>query len=307
MAETLVRYVRHGSVVVLSMAGQPVNAFSLAMRSDLHEALLRAREDAEVGALVLTGFGRGFSAGGDVREFGTDAAAAPPGLSSHIHLAIERMGKPVIAAVHGFALGGGLETVLACHYRIAEEDALVALPEVSLGTLPLSATQRLPRLLGVLPALRFMVEGRRHPAADFTGTALFDQVVGPGQGLATACALASDLAAVPLSTTELEQRLVRHYPLPGVNSESELLDASLWLLLRQPDCATQSLLEALEAAVRSESFDAGLDRARVLYDKLMAGEEIHRARSRFLSAPPGRLPQVDQDEPESRTCRRDHR
>ncbi|MGP3792598.1 enoyl-CoA hydratase/isomerase family protein [Pseudomonas sp. B392_1p] len=297
MAENLVRRERRGAVAVLTLEGPPVNAFSLAMRRELHDALQWAREDSEVGALVLTGSGRGFSAGGDIREFGTDAAAASPGLSSDVHVAIERMGKPVIAAVHGFALGGGLETVLACHYRIAESDASLALPEVNLATLPLSATQRLPRLLGVLPALYFMVEGRRHPAAEFRNTMLFDQVVEPGQGLATACALAADLAAVPLAPDELEQRLVRHLPVPGADPEKELLDAGLWLLLRQPDCVAQALLKALEAAVRSEHFDAGLDCARRLYDQLMAGEDIRRARDRFLSTRPGRSPRADHNEP----------
>lgn len=293
MAESQVRRTRHGQVAVLTLDGPPVNAFSLSMRRELHEALQWAREDDEVGALVLAGSGRGFSAGGDIREFGTAAALAAPGLSSHIHVAIERMSKPVVAVVHGFALGGGLETVMACHYRIAEENASLALPEFSLGTLPLSATQRLPRLLGVLPALRFMVEGRRHPASVFRDTALFDQLVDPGQGLATACALAADLAAVSLAPEELEQRLVRNHPVPGVNLDKDLLDASLWLLLRQSGSVAQALLEALEAAVRSEHFDAGLDCARRLFDQLMAGEDILRARDRFLSASPGRSPQAD--------------
>lgn len=293
MVESFVRRSRRGAVAVLTLDGPPVNAFSLPMRQALHEGLLWAREDTTVGALVLTGSGRGFSAGGDIREFGTAAAAAVPGLSSHVHLAIERMNKPVIAAVHGFALGGGLETVLACHYRIAEQDALLALPEVGLGTLPLSATQRLPRLLGVLSALQFMFEGKRKPASEFMKTPLFDQVVEPGQGLATACALAADLAAVPLAAQELESRLVRHYPFPGVDPEKDLLDASLWLLLRQSGHAADALLKAVEAAVRSEHFDEGMDCARRLFDQLMAGEDILRNRDRFLSAPPGRLPQAD--------------
>lgn len=297
MSEALVRRVVHGQVAVLTLDGPPVNALGLSMRRELHEALRWAEEDAGIGALVLIGHGRGFSAGGDIREFGTTAAAADPGLSRHIHVAIERMNKPVVAVVHGFALGGGLETVLACHYRIAEENTLLALPEVSLGTLPLSATQRLPRLLGVLPALRFMAEGRRHTASEFRDTTLFDQVVAPGHGSATACALAADLAAVPLTADELAQRLVRNHPVPGVDPIKDLLDATLWLLLRRSDGIAQALLKALEAAVRSENFDAGLDCARRLFDQLMAGEDILLARDSFLSAPPGRSPQVDPNAP----------
>lgn len=297
MAEIRVRRECHGQVAVLTLEGPPVNAFSLSLRRELHEALQWAQEDKSVGALVLAGNGRGFSAGGDIREFGTAAAAAAPGLSSHIHVAIERMSKPVIAAVHGFAMGGGLETVLACHYRIAEQNVQLALPEVGLGTLPLSATQRLPRLLGVLPALQFMLEGQRQSASEFMQTPLFDQIVKPGQGLETACALAADLVAVPLAVGELERRLVRNRPMPGVDPEQDLLDAGLWLLLRQPGAAAQALLQALEAAVRSEHFDAGMDCARRLFDQLMAGEDVLRNRDRFLSAPPGRSPQADPNDP----------
>lgn len=291
MVEPLVQRARHGQVAVLTLDGPPVNAFSLSMRRELHEALQWARDDETVGAVVLAASGRGLSAGGDIREFGTAAAAASPGLSSHLHVAIERMGKPVIAVVHGFALGGGLETVLACHYRIAEQDALLALPEVGLGTLPLSATQRLPRLLGVLPAFQFMLEGQRKPASAFMHTALFDQIVEPGQGLATACALAADLAAVALPPQDLEQRLVRHHPIPGVNPEQDLLDAGR--LLPRSGGVPQVLLQALEAAVRSEHFDAGMDCARRLFDQLMAGEDVLRNRDRFLGEPPGRSPHAE--------------
>ncbi|SEI53675.1 enoyl-CoA hydratase/isomerase family protein [Pseudomonas sp. NFACC07-1] len=295
MIEPRVQRAHHGQVAVLTLEGPPVNAFSLPMRRELYDALQWAREDKAVGAVVLAASGRGFSAGGDIREFGTAAAAAAPGLSSHLHVAIERMGKPVIAVVHGFALGGGLETVLACHYRIAEQDALLALPEVGLGTLPLSATQRLPRLLGVLPAFQFMLEGQRKPASAFMHTALFDQVVEPGQGLATAYALAADLAAVPLVPHDLEQRLVRHHAIPSVNSEQELLDAGR--LLEQSGGVAHVLLQAVEAAVRSEHFDAGMDCARRLFDQLMAGEEILRNRDRFLGAPPGRSPHAEHKDP----------
>ncbi|MFV9650419.1 enoyl-CoA hydratase/isomerase family protein [Pseudomonas citrulli] len=293
MVEPRVQRARQGQVAVLTLDGPPVNAFSLSMRRELHEALQWAREDEAVGVVVLAASGRGFSVGGDIREFGTAAAAAAaaPGLSSHLHVAIERMGKPVIAVVHGFALGGGLETVLACHYRIAEQDALLALPEVGLGTLPLSATQRLPRLLGVLAAYQFMFEEQRKPAPAFMHTALFDQVVEPGQGLAIACALAADLAAESLSPKDLDQRLVCHHPIPGVNPEQDLLDAGR--LLPQSDGVPQVLLQALEAAVRSENFNAGMDCARRLFDQLMAGDDILRNRDRFLGAPPGRSPHVD--------------
>lgn len=290
MADTQVQRTCQGRVVTLTLNSPPVNALGLSMRRQLYAALQWAEQEDRIGAVVLSGGGRGFSAGGDIREFGTADASATPGLSSHVHSAIERMSKPVIAAVHGFAIGGGLETVLACHYRVAEQDAVLALPEVGLGTLPLSATQRLPRLIGVLPALRFMLDGDRRQASEFAGADIFDRIVAPGQGVTEACALAADLAAAPVSPDVLEQRLVRNCPIPGIDLEQDLLDAGRWLLSRRSDKVSQALLQALEAAVRNADFDAGLDKARLLFDEMMAGEEILRGRDRFLSVPPGHLP-----------------
>ena len=290
MADIKVCQTCNGQVVTLTLENPPVNALSLSMRRELYAALQWVEQDERIRAVVLTGRGRGFCAGGDIREFGTADASATPGLSSHIHAAIERMSKPVIAAVHGFAIGGGLETVLACHYRVAEQDAFLALPEVSLGTLPLSATQRLPRLLGVLPALQFMVEGHRRKASEFFGTGVFDRIAASRQGLAEAQALAADLATVPCLPAELKQRLVRNRPVQGADLEQQLFDARQWLLLHRSDRVSQALMQALEASVRSVDFDAGLDHARRLFDEMMAGEDILRGRDRFLSAPPGHSP-----------------
>lgn len=131
-----------------------------------------------------------------------------------------------------------------------------------------------------------MLKGQRKLASAFMHTPLFDQVVEPGQGLATACALAADLAAVSLSPQDLEQRLVRHNPTPGMNPEQDLIDAGQ--LLQSSGSVAHVLLQALEVAVRSEHFDAGMECARRLFDQLMAGEDILRNRDRFLGAPPGR-------------------
>lgn len=292
MTEAKVSRERLGHVAVLTLDGPPVNAFSLAMREALYEALQWAAGDEAVQAVVLAGAGRGFSAGGDIREFGTPRASELPGLSSHIHVAIERMPKPVIAVLQGFALGGGLETLLACHYRVAEHNAVLGLPEVGLGTLPLSATQRLPRVLGIAAAVRLMLDGQRQTASAFTGTALFDRVVPPGQGLATACAWAAELAASAPSDQQLQQLLVRHRPIQAAQPQQALAEARQYVNGRT-DAASQALLQAVEAAVNSPDFDAGMDRARALYDQLMAGPAILQGRERFLATGSGQSAQAD--------------
>ncbi|WP_171049549.1 MULTISPECIES: enoyl-CoA hydratase/isomerase family protein [Pseudomonas] len=290
MTQAQVEYTHEaqGRVAVLRMVAPPVNAFSLALRRELLCALQRAGADPLVAVVILTGAGRGFSAGGDIREFGTPDAAAEPGLSSHIHVTIEKLGKPVIALAHGFAMGGGLETLLACHYRIAETDTRLALPEVSLGTLALSATQRLPRLLGILPALRLMVEGTQQTARDHACGPLFHQVVAVDCGLDAARRLATQILADPPAADALAQRLVRNHPWREADPECALTDAELWLALRQPNVVAQAAFQAIEAAVLSPCFDDGLATARRLYDALMADERIIRSRERFLASPAAR-------------------
>ena len=288
-------YEAQGRLVVLRIDGPPVNAFGQSLRRALFDALLRARDDVRVEVVVLVGAGRGFSAGGDIREFGTSAASAEPGLSSHLHVAIEQMGKPVIAVAHGFAMGGGLETLLACHYRIAEGDTRLGFPEVGLGTLPLSARQRLPRLLGILPALRMVVEGEQRRARDFAETSMFDRIVAAGQGLSAARELAAELLSNPPGTAALTQRLVRNRPWPDADLQRSLTDADLWLTLRHPDVVARAAFKAVEASVRSVHFDAGLACARMLFDTLMADERIIRGRDEFLSPRPNSEPLTETD------------
>jgi enoyl-CoA hydratase len=144
-----VTYRVENGVSVVTIEHPPVNGLGHSVRHGLKTAFDTARIDGRVGAIVLTGAGRGFSAGGDIREFGTLAATAAPALSLDVHPVIEGSEKPVVAAIHGFAIGGGLETALVCHYRIVAADARIGLPELKLGVIPLSGTQRLPRVLGM--------------------------------------------------------------------------------------------------------------------------------------------------------------
>ena len=146
-----------GDIAVVTIDNPPVNALGHAVRAGLAAALTAAEADAAVRAIVLKCAGRTFVAGADITEFGKPLE--PPGLDQVI-AQIGGMSKPVVAAIHGTALGGGLELALGCHYRIAVTQAQFGLPEVKLGLLPgAGGTQRLPRVLGVLPALEIMVSG----------------------------------------------------------------------------------------------------------------------------------------------------
>ncbi|MDO9135723.1 enoyl-CoA hydratase/isomerase family protein, partial [Hydrogenophaga sp.] len=146
-------YQVHGDVAVITMNNPPVNGLGLSTRQGIAAGLEKAEADAAVKSIVITGAGKAFSGGADIREFGSPKALAEPNLLSVI-LAVENTSKPVIAAIHSVCMGGGLELALGCHYRIAAPGTSVALPEVKLGLIPgAGGTQRLPRALGVEPAL----------------------------------------------------------------------------------------------------------------------------------------------------------
>src|SRR5262245_11883243 len=145
------------NVAVVSFSNPPVNGLSHALRTGIADALARAQSDESVQAIVLTGAGGLFSGGADIREFGTAASTAEPTLRRLIER-IEASSKPVVAAIAGTCLGGGLELAMGAHYRVASADARLGLPEVKLGLLPgAGGTQRLPRLVGVARAIEMIV------------------------------------------------------------------------------------------------------------------------------------------------------
>ena len=137
-------YKVHGDVAVITLNNPPVNGLGYSTRIGITDALAQANADAAVKAIVLTGAGKAFSGGADIREFGSPKATQEPNLLSVIE-ALENSGKPVVAAIHTVCMGGGLELALGCHYRIAAPGCNVALPEVKLGLIPgAGGTQRLP-------------------------------------------------------------------------------------------------------------------------------------------------------------------
>ncbi|MEO6298711.1 MAG: enoyl-CoA hydratase-related protein, partial [Paracoccaceae bacterium] len=170
-----VRQERFGDVLVLVLAHPPVNTLSQGVRQGLVDGLAAAESADDIRAIVIRGEGRGFSAGADIKEFGKVSQTV--GLSE-VCRRIEACTKPVIAALHGVALGGGLEIALAAHYRIANALTMLGLPEVNLGLLPgAGGTQRLPRLIGAKEALRIMLSGAPIRASEGIALGMIDRVV----------------------------------------------------------------------------------------------------------------------------------
>jgi 3-hydroxyacyl-CoA dehydrogenase len=168
---------RRDGIAVLSLNNPPVNALSFAVRAGLAEQLDAAAAEDSIRALVITGTGRMFSSGADISQFGKEAPAGTPHLSSVID-GIERSPKPVVAAIHGVAAGGGFEVALGCHYRLASPGTRIGLPEVTLGLLPgAGGTQRLPRLIGVRHALDVIVGGQLHSVVTARTLGMIDEII----------------------------------------------------------------------------------------------------------------------------------
>src|SRR5580700_4886742 len=264
-----------GGIAVVRMQNPPVNSLGLELRAGIVAALARAEDDPAVKAVVIIGSGKGFSGGADIREFGTPKSFAPPNLLMVLR-AVEECGKPVIAAIDGICMGGGLELALACHYRIATADALIGLPEVKLGLLPgAGGTQRLPRAVGVERALNMIVSGNPVRAKELRGTALFDAMA---SGDLRAAAL--DLARALIAAGRGPQR-VRDLKIKMPNAEGYLQFARNTVKgLAGPYPAPSACVEALTAALK-EPFEAGLKRERELFVTLMASPESAALRHIF--------------------------
>src|SRR5471030_1348119 len=188
-------YQVHGSVAVITLNNPPVNGMGLATRTAAVNGIKQAWADDAVKAIVITGAGKAFSGGADIKEFNTPAALAEPNLHTLIATA-EGSTKPVVAAIHTVCMGGGLELALGCHYRVAMPGAQIALPEVKLGLLPgAGGTQRLPRVLGLEMALNMIVSGTPVASEKLAKTALFDELFAADADLLTsAIAFAEKIA-----------------------------------------------------------------------------------------------------------------
>src|SRR3989339_299182 len=190
-----VEYENRGDIALITMNNPPVNGLGHSTRSGIAEGLRRALADDAVRAIVITGAGRAFSGGADIREFNKPESYAAPNLLEVIE-EMEKADKPVVAAVHSVAMGGGLELALGCHYRVAAPGAQIAFPEVKLGILPgAGGTQRMPRAVGVETALMMIVSGDPVLSGKLAHTSLFDRMI-EGDIVAGALELAKTIAAV---------------------------------------------------------------------------------------------------------------
>ncbi|MGO4395540.1 3-hydroxyacyl-CoA dehydrogenase NAD-binding domain-containing protein [Variovorax sp. M-6] len=202
-----VRFERQADVLVVTIDNPPVNALGVDVRRGLAAAIAAAEADDGAKAVLIVGAGRNFIAGADIREFGQ--TPQPPSLPE-VCAAIENCSKPVVAAIQGAALGGGLEIALSAHYRLAVGSAKLGLPEVALGLLPGSGgTQRAPRLIGAKAALDLILSGRHASAKEALALGLIDRLAEGGEALAPGLAYAQELAAAkaPVRRTRDAQAL----------------------------------------------------------------------------------------------------
>src|SRR5438094_3049275 len=177
MAEgELVHFENDNGIGVITVDNPPVNALSPGVPEGIVAAVDKGNADPAVKAMVLIGAGRSFIAGADIRQFGKGPSTPPTGRRPYDVL--DGSAKPVVAAFHGYALGGGLEIALACHYRVAVPSAKIGLPEVQIGILPgAGGTQRLPRLVGPKAALEMITSGRHVPAEEAHKLGIIDEIV----------------------------------------------------------------------------------------------------------------------------------
>ena len=284
-------YQTHGAVAVLTLDNPPVNGLGQALRTALVEGIDRANADPAVKAIVLIGAGNLFSGGADIKEFNTPKASAEPTLHTLIRVA-ESSPKPVVAAIRGTCMGGGLELSLGCHYRVASPDAQVALPEVKIGLLPgAGGTQRLPRAIGVENALNMIVSGTSVPAAQLKGTALFDEIVA-GDLLAGALAFAGKIAAKrPLP--RIRDRKAEH---PNEEAFFQFARNTVGAMVKNYP-APLKCIDAVEASV-SKPFDEGMKVERELFMQLIVSPESRALRHAFFGErAASKIPDVPGDTP----------
>ena len=293
-------YEVHGQVAVITMNNPPVNGLGLATRQGIVAGLQKAQADANVKAIVLTGAGKAFSGGADIKEFGSPKAIAEPNLLTVIRT-VELSTKPVVAAVHSVAMGGGLELALGAHYRIAAPGTSVALPEVKLGLLPgAGGTMRLPRVLGVEVALNMIVSGepvKSEQLAGLPGQKLFDKMAASAEPLpAEALALAQEMAAKHADGSALP--LVRNLPCKHPKGAAYFQFARNMVGgMSKNYPAPLKCVDVVEMAT-TLPFDQGMLKEREAFMALMQTPESNALRHLFVAErAASKIPDVPEDTP----------
>ncbi len=260
----------HDDILEIVMNNPPVNALGAGLRQGLFTAVGNAQSDPAIKAIVIRGSGELFSGGADITEFGMPLAE--PGLPQVVD-AIEASKKPIVAAIHSVALGGGLEIALGCHYRIATPEAKLGLPEVTLGVLPgAGGTQRLPRLVGVEKALEMIVLGNPISAAKAAEIGLIDRLSEEASLAADAVMFARTLDT-PRRTGKLK-----------VSAKSEVFErfAKEHSRKLKDQWAPKACIEAVKAATELP-IDAGQKKERALFQQLVVGKQAEALRHVFFA------------------------
>ncbi|MEQ9544482.1 MAG: 3-hydroxyacyl-CoA dehydrogenase NAD-binding domain-containing protein [Marinobacter sp.] len=270
-------YDLNGAIAVIRLDNPPVNGLGLALRQGIVNGIRQAEADDAVKAVVLIGSDRAFSGGADISEFGSSKATAEPNLNTVINY-VESSRKPVIAAISGACMGGGLELALGCHYRIAKPDAQIALPEVKLGLLPgAGGTQRLPRVIGAEHALNMIVSGSAVPAKQFKGSALFDELV-DGELQDAAIAYATKVANENLPLKKVRDLKAKH---PNPEGFFMFTRNTVGAMAKNYP-APLKCVDAVKAAV-TMPFDKGMEVEREAFVNLMQTPESRALRHAFFS------------------------
>ncbi|XP_066050252.1 peroxisomal bifunctional enzyme [Chamaea fasciata] len=271
------RYARASAVAVIRLCNPPVNALSLAVLQALEDGLKKADADPSVKAVMICGENGKFSAGADIRGFSSPKARGAA-LGPIVSL-IESSEKPVVAAIEGVALGGGLEVALGCHYRVAHVKARMGLPEVTIGLLPgAEGTQRLPRLIGVPAALDMITTGKHIPATEALKLGLVDEIVEENT-IEAAIRLANKVIGQPLGPRRLSLK-----PVPKVPNMDAFLREALVKVKKQARgfLAPELCFQAVQAAT-DRPFAEGVRRERELFQVLLTSGQAQALRYAFFA------------------------
>jgi 3-hydroxyacyl-CoA dehydrogenase len=273
----LISMSKHGAIGVITVNNPPVNALSPGVPEGIVDCVEAANSDDSIEAMVLIGGGRSFIAGADIKHLGKPRTEK----ALRMREVVEYSAKPIVAAIHGHALGGGLEVALLCNYRIAVASAKVGLPEVLIGVIPgAGGTQRLPRVAGPEAALDMIVTGRHVPAEEAQGLGILNEVIDGTDLLGAAVSFAQEIAEVR--------------PVPRVREQDDKLvayrgDDTIFAAVRKRIArkarnqrAPYACIEAVEAAVNLP-FDAGVDKERELFSDVVNADEAKALRYAFFA------------------------
>ena len=277
MTSEIIQYELRGAVALITMDRPPVNSLGHPLRADILQALDRANADDAVRAIVLTGTPRAFSGGADITEFNTPHASREPRLTPVIR-AVEDSPKPVIAAIAGVCLGGGFELALGAHFRVAQADAKLGLPEVKLGLLPgAGGTQRLPRLIGLEPALNLILSGESVTASRMATSRLLDLVV-EQDVVGAALKFANDVV-----TDNRPVVRTRDLRIKDAQGEAFIAFARNMVSAGKDLALLPSRRKSVEAvfAALTKSFDQGMDVEREAFSLLLQSPESRALRHIF--------------------------